>query len=126
MLVYWRDGTPRDTRRVVVGSAGDRATPSLSSPMFQLVANPTWMDPRAVYLDVAGNWGSVRAGRDFGLFSRGNLFMNYELGHAYGLGFPCAYATIFAGSESAAPFTDAPKSGTLIGAWMNPGPPRPR
>lgn len=62
------------------------------------VANPTWMDPRAVYLDLAGTWGSVRAGRDFGLFSRGNLFMNYELGHAYGLGFPCAYATMFGGS----------------------------
>jgi hypothetical protein len=62
------------------------------------VANPTWMDPRAVYLDVAGNWGSVRAGRDFGLFSRGNLFMNYELGHAYGLGFPCAYEKMFGGA----------------------------
>ncbi|HEY8944862.1 MAG TPA: porin [Polyangiaceae bacterium] len=62
------------------------------------VANPTWMDPRAVYLDLAGSWGSVRAGRDFGFFSRGNLFMNYELGHAYGLGFPCAYATMFGGA----------------------------
>jgi predicted porin len=62
------------------------------------VANPTWMDPRAVYLDLAGKWGSLRAGRDFGLFSRGNLFMNYELGHAYGVGFPCAYATVYGGS----------------------------
>jgi hypothetical protein len=62
------------------------------------VANPTWMDPRAVYLDVAGNWGSVRAGRDFGLFSRGNLFMNYELGHAYGVGFPCSYELIYGGA----------------------------
>jgi hypothetical protein len=62
------------------------------------VANPTWMDPRAVYLDLAGNWGSVRAGRDFGLFARGNLFMNYELGHAYGVGFPCAYEKMFGGA----------------------------
>jgi hypothetical protein len=62
------------------------------------VANPTWMDPRAVYVDLAGAWGSVRAGRDFGLFSRGNLFMNYELGHAYGVGFPCAYATMYGGA----------------------------
>lgn len=62
------------------------------------VANPTWMDPRAVYADLAGPWGSVRAGRDFGLFSRGNLFMNYELGHAYGVGFPCAYLTMFGGA----------------------------
>src|SRR5690606_12155134 len=43
----------------------------------------TWMDPRSVYLDVSGNWGSVRAGRDLGLFSRGNIIMNYELGHGY-------------------------------------------
>jgi hypothetical protein len=62
------------------------------------VANPTWMDPRAVYLDVAGAWGSVRAGRDFGLFSRGNLFMNYELGHAYGVGFPCSYVETYGGA----------------------------
>lgn len=48
MLVYWRDGTPRDTRRVVVGSAGERATPSLATPMFQLIANPTWTVPRSI------------------------------------------------------------------------------
>jgi hypothetical protein len=62
------------------------------------IANPTWMDPRAVYADLAGSWGSVRAGRDFGFFSRGNLFMNYELGHGYGLGFPCAYSTMYGGA----------------------------
>ncbi len=62
------------------------------------VGNPTWMEPRAVYLDIAGFLGSVRAGRDFSLFSRGNLFMNYELGHAYGVGFPCAYEKVFGGA----------------------------
>lgn len=62
------------------------------------VGDPTWMDPRAVYLDIAGNWGSIRGGRDFSLFARGNLFMNYSLGHAYGLGFPCAYETMFGGA----------------------------
>jgi hypothetical protein len=62
------------------------------------IADPTWMDPRSVYLDLSGGWGSVRAGRDFSLFSRGNLFMNYELGHAYGLGFPCAYEKMFGGA----------------------------
>ena len=67
-----------------------------TDPAF--IADPTWMDPRAVWLDLAGNWGSVRAGRDFGLFARGNLFMNYELGHAYGLGFPCAYERMFGGA----------------------------
>jgi hypothetical protein len=62
------------------------------------IADPTWMDPRAVYLDLAGNWGSVRAGRDFSLFGRGNLFMNYDIGHAYGVGFPCAYEKMFGGA----------------------------
>lgn len=62
------------------------------------IADPSWMAARAVYLDLAGDWGSVRAGRDFGLFGRGNLFMNYALGHAYGLGFPCAYERMFGGS----------------------------
>ena len=62
------------------------------------IPNQTWMDPRQVYLDVGGNWGTVRVGRDFRLFSRGNLFMNYELGHAYGVGFPCSYQKIFGGA----------------------------
>jgi hypothetical protein len=62
------------------------------------IADPTWMQPRAVYLDLSGGWGSVRGGRDISLFGRGNLFMNYELGHAYGLGFPCAYERVFGGS----------------------------
>jgi Gram-negative porin len=62
------------------------------------VADPTWMSPRAVYLDLSGNWGSVRAGRDLSLFPRGNLLMNYEIGHAYGLGFPCAYEKMFGGA----------------------------
>jgi hypothetical protein len=62
------------------------------------IADPTWMDPRSVYLDLAGSWGSVRAGRDMSLFPRSNLFMNYELGHAYGVGFPCAYERMFGGA----------------------------
>jgi hypothetical protein len=62
------------------------------------IADPTWMEPRAVYLDLSGSWGGLRAGRDFSLFSRGNLFMNYELGHAYGVGFPCAYEKMFGGA----------------------------
>ena len=62
------------------------------------VANPTWMDPRDAYLELSGDWGSVRVGRALGLFSRGNLFMNYELGHAYGVGFPCSYEYVFGGA----------------------------
>ena len=62
------------------------------------IPDSTWMEPRSVYLNIAGNWGSVRAGRDMSLFPRGNLFMNYELGHAYGVGFPCSYQTVFGGA----------------------------
>jgi hypothetical protein len=62
------------------------------------IADPTWMEPRSVYLDIAGNWGSLRAGRDMSLFPRSNLYMNYELGHGYGLGFPCAYERMFGGA----------------------------
>jgi predicted porin len=62
------------------------------------IGDHTWLEPRDAYLDLGGSWGSLRAGRAFGLFGRGNLFMNYELGHAYGLGFPCSYTTIFGGA----------------------------
>jgi hypothetical protein len=61
-------------------------------------ADPTWMQPRSVYLDLSGVWGSVRAGRDLSLFPRSNLLMNYELGHAYGVGFPCSYYFVFGGA----------------------------
>jgi murein L,D-transpeptidase YcbB/YkuD len=66
MLVYWRDGSVRDTRRVVVGSAGERATPSLATPMFQLVANPTWTVPKSIGMSaryMARNRIVVRNGR---------------------------------------------------------------
>jgi hypothetical protein len=62
------------------------------------IADPTWMEPRSVYFDLSGNWGSVRGGRDMSLFPRSNLYMNYELGHAYGLGFPCSYERMFGGA----------------------------
>jgi hypothetical protein len=62
------------------------------------IADPTWLEPRSVYLDISGNWGSVRAGRDMSLFPRSNLYMNYELGHAYGIGFPCSYERMFGGA----------------------------
>jgi murein L,D-transpeptidase YcbB/YkuD len=48
LLTYWRASRAADSRRVVVGSAGGRDTPSLSSPIFQLVANPTWTVPPSI------------------------------------------------------------------------------
>ena len=46
-LTYWRDGAAADRRRVVTGQPGNE-TPQLASPMFRLVANPTWTVPESI------------------------------------------------------------------------------
>lgn len=46
-LTYWRDGQLTDERRVVVGQP-DWETPQLGSPLFRLVANPTWTVPKSI------------------------------------------------------------------------------
>jgi len=46
-LAYWRDGKLADTRKVVVGKPG-KETPQLGSPIYRLVANPTWTVPRSI------------------------------------------------------------------------------
>ncbi len=46
-LAYWQDNQPIDSRRVVVGEPGNE-TPELGSPIFRLVANPTWTVPRSI------------------------------------------------------------------------------
>lgn len=46
-LNYWRDGKMVDSRRVVVGKP-ENATPQLGSPIWRLVANPTWTVPRSI------------------------------------------------------------------------------
>lgn len=46
-LAYWRDGKLADTRKVVVGKP-DTETPQLGSPIYRLVANPTWTVPRSI------------------------------------------------------------------------------
>jgi len=51
MLTYWRDGAAADSRRVVAGEPG-RETPELGSPLFRLVANPTWTVPRSIEHEV--------------------------------------------------------------------------
>lgn len=47
LLHYYRDGVLVDTRRVVVGKPGTE-TPPLQSPMYRLVANPTWTVPKSI------------------------------------------------------------------------------
>ena len=53
-LAYYRGGELRDSRRVVVGQPGWE-TPQLGSPIYRLVANPTWTVPKSIEEDeIAG------------------------------------------------------------------------
>ncbi len=46
-LEYYRDGQLVDTRKVIVGEPG-KETPGLQSPIYRLVANPTWTVPKSI------------------------------------------------------------------------------
>ncbi len=46
-LTYWRGGRAADSRRAIVGEPGTE-TPMLASPLYRLVANPTWTVPRSI------------------------------------------------------------------------------
>ena len=46
-LDYWRDGRHADRRKVVAGE-GETPTPQLQSPLFRLVAKPTWTVPKGI------------------------------------------------------------------------------
>ena len=47
MLTYVRDNRVADRRPVVVGEPG-KETPALASPLYRLVANPTWTVPQSI------------------------------------------------------------------------------
>ena len=47
VLDYWRDGQHVDRRNVVVGES-DKPTPQLQSPLYRLVAKPTWTVPKGI------------------------------------------------------------------------------
>ena len=49
-LDYWRGGQHRDRRRVVDGQP-DWETPQLQSPIYRLVANPSWTVPESIYVE---------------------------------------------------------------------------
>ncbi|MCU6452973.1 L,D-transpeptidase family protein [Sphingomonas sp. A2-49] len=55
-LRYWRDGKLIDERRVIVGEPG-RETPMLGSPIYRLVANPTWTIPKSIQNTEMANVG---------------------------------------------------------------------
>ena len=44
---YWRDGRHADRRKVVAGES-DKPTPQLQSPLYRLVAKPTWTVPKGI------------------------------------------------------------------------------
>jgi murein L,D-transpeptidase YcbB/YkuD len=46
-MVYWKDGRPVHSNRVVVGSA-ENQTPSLEKPFASVVANPPWYVPAGI------------------------------------------------------------------------------
>ncbi|MFK3891469.1 L,D-transpeptidase family protein [Sphingomonas sp. NPDC079357] len=46
-LRYYHDGQLVDRRKVIVGEP-DRETPPLGSPIYRLVANPTWTVPKSI------------------------------------------------------------------------------
>lgn len=57
-LAYWRGGKLVDTRKVVVGRP-ETETPQLGSPIYRLVANPTWTVPRSIQSkEIAGKGGA--------------------------------------------------------------------
>lgn len=57
-LAYWRDGKLADTRKVVVGKP-ETETPQLGSPIYRLVANPTWTVPRSIQSKEIAGKGSA-------------------------------------------------------------------
>ncbi|MGF7153574.1 L,D-transpeptidase family protein [Novosphingobium gossypii] len=57
-LAYWRDGKMVDTRKAVVGEP-ENETPQLGSPIYRLVANPTWTVPRSIQSKEIAGKGSA-------------------------------------------------------------------
>lgn len=55
-LAYHRDGAIIDRRRVVTGKPGTE-TPALLSPIYRLVANPTWTVPKSIQNGELANVG---------------------------------------------------------------------
>jgi murein L,D-transpeptidase YcbB/YkuD len=52
-LTYYRGGQVADRRKVVTGQPG-KETPQLESPIYRLVANPTWTVPRSIEPEIIG------------------------------------------------------------------------
>ena len=56
------------------------------------------VEAREAFIKLDAPWGTVKAGRDLGLFGSGGIFMDYEIVHANGLGSPCSTRQILGGA----------------------------
>jgi hypothetical protein len=56
------------------------------------------MDAREAYFKLDGPFGSLLGGRAMSLFSRGNILLDYDLEHGYGLGHPCGVKVVSGGA----------------------------
>ena len=64
IMVYWKDGRPVHSNRVVVGSA-ENQTPSLEKPFASVVANPPWYVPAGIARrEILPNGPAYLAARD--------------------------------------------------------------
>jgi hypothetical protein len=83
---------------------GDDTSVKVRVGMWMLAASQrSWgdepaMDARDVYFKLDGPWGSLLGGRAMSLYSRGNILVDYELEHNYGLGHPCAVKVVSGGA----------------------------
>ena len=71
-LDYWRNGQHRDRSRIVAGQP-DWETPELGSPIFQLVANPSWTVPDSIYEDEIAPRGAAYLWRNNMIWKNGRV-----------------------------------------------------
>ncbi|QKS02151.1 L,D-transpeptidase family protein [Sphingomonas sp. CL5.1] len=83
-LTYWRDGKIADTRKVIVGKP-DTATPQIGSPIFSLVANPTWTVPRSIERKEIAGKGAAYLRRNDMMWKDGRVVQRSGPRNALGL-----------------------------------------
>lgn len=83
-LYYYRDGRLVDSRRVVVGKPGTE-TPPLQSPIYRLVANPTWTVPKSIQYGELAKVGASYLRRNNMELRNGWIVQRSGPGNALGL-----------------------------------------
>ena len=83
-LTYWRDGKIADTRKVVIGKP-DTETPQIGSPIFRLVANPTWTVPRSIERKEIAGKGAAYLRRNDMMWKDGRIVQRSGPRNALGL-----------------------------------------